>query len=116
MVQKYDLTGQSALITGAGRRLGRAFAEALASCGANIAVHYGRTEKGAEETVQVALSHGVRAVTLQADLSQTDEVSNLIERAVEALDEVTILINNASIFEPLELMDTTLEAWQNHLT
>lgn len=116
MAQKYDLTGQSVLITGAGRRLGRAFAEALASCGANIAVHYGRTAKGAEETVQTALSHGVRAVTLQADLSQTDEVSTLIERAVEALDEVTILINNASIFEPLELMDTTLEAWQNHLT
>ncbi len=116
MDQKYDLTGQSALITGAGRRLGRAFAEALAGCGANIAVHYGRSSKGAEETVQVALSHGVRAVTLQADLSQTDEVSSLIERAVEALGEVTILINNASIFEHLELMDTTLEAWQNHLT
>jgi pteridine reductase len=115
MVQKYDLQGQSALVTGAGRRLGRAFAEALASCGANIAVHYGRTAKGAEETVQVALSHGVRAVTLQADLSQTDQVSSLIERAVEALDEVTLLINNASIFEPLGLMDTTLEAWQNHL-
>jgi pteridine reductase len=57
----------------------------------------------------------VRAVTLQADLSQTDQVSSLIERAVEALDEVTLLINNASIFEPLGLMDTTLEAWQNHL-
>ena len=115
MVQKYDLQGQSALVTGAGRRLGRAFAEALASCGANIAVHYGRTAKGAEETAQVALSHGVRAVTLQADLSQTDQVSNLIERAVEALGEVTLLINNASIFEPLGLMDTTLEAWQSHL-
>jgi NAD(P)-dependent dehydrogenase (short-subunit alcohol dehydrogenase family) len=116
MVQKYDLRDQSALVTGAGRRLGRAFSEALASCGANIAVHYGRTAKGAEETVQIALSHGVRAVTLQADLSQTDQVSSLIERAVEALGEVTILINNASVFEPLELMDTTLEAWQNHLT
>jgi pteridine reductase len=103
-------------VTGAGRRLGRAFAEALASCGANIAVHYGRTAKGAEETVQAALTHGVRAVTLQADLSQTDQVSSLIERAVEALGEVTILINNASVFEPLGLMDTTLEAWQRHLT
>ncbi|HEY46006.1 MAG: hypothetical protein AMJ88_09905 [Anaerolineae bacterium SM23_ 63] len=116
MVQKYDLRGQSALVTGAGRRLGRAFAEALASCGANIAVHYGQTATGAEETVQVALSHGVRAVTLQADLSQTDQASSLTGRAVEALNEVTILINNASIFESLELMDTTLEAWQNHLT
>jgi pteridine reductase len=113
--QKYDLQGQSALVTGAGRRLGRAFAEALASCGSNIAVHYGRTRKGAEETVEVALSHGVRAVTLQADLSQTDQVSSLFERAVEALGEVTILINNASVFEPLELMDTTLEAWQSHI-
>jgi pteridine reductase len=116
MVQKYNLQGQSALVTGAGRRLGRAFAEALASCGANIAVHYGRTAKGAEETVQVALSHGVHAVTLQADLSQADQVSSVIERAVEALGEVTILINNASVFESLELMDTTLEAWQSHLT
>ncbi len=116
MVQKYDLQGQSALVTGAGRRLGRAFAESLANCGANIAVHYGRTATGAEETVQAALSHGVRAVSLQADLSQTDQASSLIERAVEALGEVTILINNASVFEPLELMDTTLEAWQSHLT
>ena len=115
MAQRYDLQGQSAIVTGAGRRLGRAFAEALASCGANVAVHYGRTATGAEETVQVALSHGVRAVALQADLSQTDQTSSLIERAVEALGEVTILINSASIFEPLDLMETTLEAWQNHL-
>ncbi|HEY42664.1 MAG TPA: SDR family oxidoreductase [Anaerolineae bacterium] len=115
MAQRYDLQGQSAIVTGAGRRLGRAFAEALASCGANVAVHYGRTVTGAEETVQVALSHGVRAVALQADLSQTDQTSSLIERAVEALGEVTILINSASIFEPLDLMETTLEAWQNHL-
>ncbi len=115
MAQMYDLRGQSALVTGAGRRLGRAFAEALARCGANIAVHYGRTAKGAEETAQLALSHGVRAATLQADLSQTVQVAGLFERAVEALGELTILINNASIFEPLGLMDTTLDAWQNHL-
>jgi pteridine reductase len=115
MAQGYDLHGQSALVTGAGRRLGRAFAEALASCGANVAVHYGSSAIGAEETVKVALSHGVRAVAIQADLSRVDQTSGLLEQAVEALGEVTLLINNASIFESLELMETTLEAWQNHL-
>ena len=62
MSSKYDLRGQNALVTGAGRRLGRAFAEALASCGANIAVHYGRSKTGAEETIQVAQNHGVKAI------------------------------------------------------
>jgi len=115
MAHRYNLQGQSAIVTGAGRRLGRAYAEALASCGANVAIHYGKSATGAEEAVQVALSHGVHAVALQADLSQTDQTSGLLERAVKALGELTILINNASIFEPLGLMETTLEAWQNHL-
>ena len=116
MSRKYDLRGQNALVTGAGRRLGRAFAEALASCGANIAIHYRRSKTGAEEIIQVVQTHGVKAIGLKADLAQADQAVSLVDRAVSELGEVNLLINNAAIFEPLSFLGTSIEAWNQHLT
>ena len=116
MSLKYDLRGQNALVTGAGRRLGRAFAEALASCGANIAVHYGHSIAGAEETIQVAQTYGVQAIGLKADLAQAEQASSLVDQTVSELGEINLLINNAAIFKPLSFLETSIEAWNRHLT
>jgi NAD(P)-dependent dehydrogenase (short-subunit alcohol dehydrogenase family) len=115
MSTEFNLSGRSALITGAGKRLGRAFTEALAKHGADVAVHYGRSADAAEETASIAREYGVKAVTLQADLAQSDETLRLIESSIQHLGKVDILINNAAIFEPQGILDTSIEVWERHI-
>jgi pteridine reductase len=101
------LEGARALVTGGGKRLGQAFAEGLVDRGAEVVVHYHTSRKGAE-------SVGAKAV-LEADLSDPDSAAGLIPRAFEALGGLEIVVNNASVFEPGELMETTFESWSRHL-
>jgi len=113
---RMDLHGHCALVTGAGQRLGRAFAEGLAAHGADVIVHYSRSAEGARQAVQAALASNVRAVAIQADLGQPGQAAALLNQAVEAMGEVDLLVNSASIFEPVGILETSLEAWERHLT
>ncbi len=110
-----DLTGRAALVTGAGRRLGRAFAEALAARGAAVAAHHGASAEGAGEVVQAAQKHGTAAVALQADLADPRQASALVDRAAEALGFVDVLVNSASVFDPGGLLETDLDSWERQL-
>lgn len=103
------------MVTGAGRRLGLAFAEALAVRGASVAMHYGGSSGAVEQAARLASQTGVRTVALQADLGQPDQAAALLERAQAKLGEVDLLVNNASIFEPVTVEHTSLESWQRHL-
>lgn len=115
MTTEFNLHDRSALITGAGKRLGRAFTDALAKRGADVAVHYGHSADAAEETASIAREYGVKAVTLQADLAKSDETMQLLDSSVQKLGKVDILINNASIFEPQGITDTSIEVWDRHI-
>lgn len=99
------LEGQVALVTGAGRGLGRAFAERLASLGCNIAVH-GMREAGPSEygggtatlgdvTAEIARRHGVRTVKILGDLTQLPDIDRTVRTAEEALGPIDILVHNA---------------------
>jgi NAD(P)-dependent dehydrogenase (short-subunit alcohol dehydrogenase family) len=112
---KYNATGHSALVTGGGRRLGRAFAEALAKSGANVAVHYGRSAEEAEEVVSGLLSYGVRAAAVQADLADPEEAAELVPRSEEAIGEIDLLVNSAAIFGSLGALEASIQDWQSHL-
>lgn len=102
-------------MTGAGRRLGRAFAEALAINGANVIVHYGHSAEEAGGVVRDLEVHGVRAVAIQADLANPVEAAELVSRAEEAIGKVDLLVNNAAIFGPVGALDASIEDWQSHL-
>jgi NAD(P)-dependent dehydrogenase (short-subunit alcohol dehydrogenase family) len=115
MQSGFDLHGHTALVTGAGRRLGRAFAEAIAAEGADLVVHYGRSQAGAEEAVRAAQQHGIRAVAIQADLSDPGQAADLILRSLELVPEVDLLVNSAAIFESVGALDAPIESWQRHL-
>jgi NAD(P)-dependent dehydrogenase (short-subunit alcohol dehydrogenase family) len=115
MMEPLALSGSIALVTGASRRIGCALALHLARAGADIAVHYGTDQSGAESTAKQARAEGVRAITLQADLQQPDQAAGLIEKVTDSLGTPSILINNASIFESGGILDTSLEAWERHL-
>ena len=106
----------TALVTGAGARLGRAMALTLADHGHDVAVHYASSAEGAEETADLIRAKGRRAVTLQADLLDEEATQGLIARAVEALGApLTVLVNNASIFEHDDISSATRASWDRHI-
>ncbi|NDU85736.1 MAG: SDR family oxidoreductase [Ferrovum sp.] len=88
-----------ALVTGAGRRLGRAIAVGLAQHGWSICVHYHRSQPDALETVAEIRSLGGRAISLQADLSIPEQTRALIPRCIAQLGIPHCLVNSASLFE-----------------
>jgi 3-oxoacyl-[acyl-carrier protein] reductase len=99
-----SLTGKIALVTGAGRGLGRAFAERLASLGADIAIHgmreNGPAEYGEGSTLTavaeaVAAAHGVRTVRVLGDLTKGEDIERIVETTTRSLGPIDILIHNA---------------------
>jgi NAD(P)-dependent dehydrogenase (short-subunit alcohol dehydrogenase family) len=92
-------TAQVALVTGAGKRIGRAIALGLARAGWDVAVHYRASEREAGETLDAIRALGRRGCLLQADLAVEDEVRALPARVAQALGRVTCVVNNASLFE-----------------
>jgi pteridine reductase len=109
-----DLKGKNILITGAGVRLGRSLALAVARQGANVIVHYGSSQQGAVEVAERIRGLGRQVALLQADLSDPVQVCSLIDRA-QVLGPLYALINNASIFTDLDWQSTTLAEWDRHL-
>ncbi|MGR3548475.1 MAG: SDR family NAD(P)-dependent oxidoreductase, partial [Roseovarius sp.] len=88
-----------ALVTGAGKRLGRAMALELARQGQDVAVHYATSRDAAEAVADEIRAMGRNAVTLAADLLDEAQVTPLVAQAAEALGgPITTLVNNASIF------------------
>jgi len=111
-----SLEGRVALVTGSGRRLGRAFGEALASRGATLAVHYGSDSNGAEATVESARSLGVKSLAFQADLSDPQAARSLLDQAADTFGLVDVLVNSAAIFETVGVYECSLESWQAHIS
>ena len=105
-----------ALVTGAGRRLGRAMALHLAARGFDVGVHYATSEAAAREVAGEVEGLGRRAAPLRADLLDEDAAAGLLPRAAEALGgPVTCLVNNASVFVPDGLASATREGWERSM-
>lgn len=103
------LAGQSALVTGAAKRLGRAVVLALARAGVNVVVHYHASAAEAEATAREARRRGVRAWTIRADVAEPEEMQGLLPRAIAAAGPLDILVNNAAVFASSRLTDFTPE-------
>jgi len=110
-----DITRKTALITGAGRRIGRALAEDLGAAGWGVAVHYLHSREEADEVVAAVVAAGGRGAAVQADLADADSVTRLVPAAVEALGPLGLLVNNASIFERDDITTATLASWDSHI-
>jgi pteridine reductase len=109
-----SLSGKSILVTGAARRIGRSLALAVAHAGANVVIHYGTSEADAEKTRREVEALGAKAFLLQADLSDPDQVTGLVERACSH-GPLFALVNNAAVFEPLDWDNTSIQDWNHHL-
>lgn len=106
----------AALVTGAGKRLGREMALYLAGRGLDVVVHYHGSEDEAREVVGLCREAGVKAVAVQADLTVEDEMQALVGRgAAEIGAALTVLVNSASIFEYDNIETATRDSWDRHL-
>jgi len=106
---------RAALVTGAGKRIGRAIALMLGAEGWAVAVHYHRSRADAEAVVGEIAAGGGRAAAVAADLAREAEVKKLVPRAVEALGPLGCLVNNAAVFENDLALSATRESWDRHL-
>lgn len=105
----------TALVTGAGRRLGRAMALYLAKRGHDVAVHFATSADEADGVAAEIRTMGRRAVTFQADLLDEAQVQALIPAAAAELGPLTVLVNNASIFEYDRIQTSTRDSWDRHM-
>lgn len=102
-------------MTGAGVRIGRSIALALAADGADIVVHYGRSRDEAEGTADDIHRLGRRAVTVGADLAQPVEAAEAIFDAAAGLGGAELLVNSAAVFDDAPLADTSEELYDRQL-
>ncbi len=106
---------RAALVTGAGRRIGRAIALDLARTGWAVAVHYHASAQAAEEVVAEIAAGGGRAVALHAELSDQAQVAALVPDATAALGPLGCLINNAASFENDSIETADRASWDRHM-
>ena len=106
-----ELQGRVALVTGAGRRLGRAMARALADRGMTVAIHFHASAEGAGELQEEIERAGGRAVCFSADLTDPDAARHLPEQVVDRLGRLDVLVNSAAVMHHLTFEETTPEQW-----
>lgn len=104
-----------ALVTGGARRLGRAMALYLAGRGYDVAIHYDRSEAEAEDTAREARDLGVRAGVFRADLLNPEATAALVPQVAGQMGRLSVLVNNASIFEYDNIASATMQGWERHI-
>lgn len=101
------LEGETALITGGSRGIGRAIAERLANDGATVVINYARNERLAHEVVKAIAAKGGKAIAIQADVSKPSEVRRLFSEAEKAIGGLNIVIANAGVHIEKPLIENT---------
>ncbi len=106
------LEGAIAIVTGAGRGIGRAIAEELGQGGAKVVVNYSRSKEPAEELVKKLMENGSpQAMALQADVADAAQAARLIEETVQQFERIDVLVNNAGINIDRSLKNLSPEDW-----
>jgi len=109
------LAGRVALVTGAGKRLGRAVALRLASGGADLAVHYGKSEAEAREVVAAIEKMGRQAAAFSAELTDVPAIEKLVADVTRRFGRLDILVNSAANFLVTKFGETTEATWDASL-
>ncbi|CAB3778181.1 SDR family oxidoreductase [Paraburkholderia fynbosensis] len=98
---------QVAIVTGASRGIGAAVAQRLAKDGFAVAINYASSSAEADALVTELTAAGAKAIAVQADVSNADDVRRMFEVAEQQLGKVDVLINNAGVLKPVPLADTS---------
>jgi len=106
-----ELRGRTALVTGAGHRVGRAIALALGGRGMRVAVHHNAAADGARETVRLLESSGAEGRAIAADLTRPDAAHDLVEAVSAGFGALDVLVNSAAVMVRTPFGDVTAEQW-----
>ena len=112
MTSTAPLTGQTALVTGASRGIGRSVALALAEAGAEVVVNYSSSPNAAEEVVTAIKTAGGKAYAVKANVGEETAIDELIKTVLERSGRLDVLVNNAGITRDGLLMRMKTEDWQ----
>lgn len=110
--QLFDLTGKTAVITGGGRGLGAQMAEAFAEAGANLVLCSRKKEACEEIATQLETQYGIKALALQCDVTNQEQVNEVVQGAKETFGTIDILVNNSGATWGAPSLEMPLEAWQ----
>lgn len=108
-----ELSGKVALVTGAGRRVGRAIAESLAREGARIAIHYNESDSGATDLRAAIGARGGEAEAFQADLLDAAAAERLVGAVVERFGALDVLVNSAAVMLRTPFGEVKVEEWDS---
>ena len=106
---------KSALVTGGAQRIGKSIVFALSAMGYDIALHYNHSRERAEEIAEQIRLDGGRCELFQADLFRADELSRVMENVFEKFPGLSLLVNNASVFERSTLLETEEELFERQM-
>lgn len=109
---KISLTDKVALVTGSAHRVGKAIAVALAKEGVHIIVHYNNSDPDTvRDTLHDIKSQGVDAIAVQCNISDPNDIPNLMDAVKERFGKLDILVNSASVFPTKNFMDISVDEW-----
>ncbi len=110
-----ELSGKVALVTGAGRRVGRAIALGLAARGVTLAIHYRNSAGDASRTVAEIEGRGGKARAVRADLEKVSEIESMVNEVAAGFGRLDILVNSAAVFHRMPLEQVTEHDWDVNL-
>ncbi len=105
------LDGQTAIVTGAGRGIGRAIVKELAAAGANVVINYATSAHAAQELAKEIERLGSTVLMVQADVSDYEQVGDMVKQTIQTFDRIDILVNNAGITRDKTLKNMSKEQW-----
>lgn len=105
------LDGQTAIVTGAGRGIGRAIAKELAQVGANVVINYATSAEGAEALAKEIRELGPRALLIRADVTDFEQVGEMVKQTIQTFGQIDILVNNAGITRDKTLKNMNKDNW-----
>src|SRR5262245_35847281 len=110
-----ELAGRVAIVTGAGRNIGRAIALDLAAGGAAVVVNARASKAEAEAVVREIAAHGGKAIAVLADVTDAAGVEHMAKAAVDQFGRIDLLVNNAAVRREISLDEMTLVEWHEIL-
>ena len=114
ILNMFSLKGQTAIVTGAGRGIGKAICLAFAEAGANV-VCAARNQQQIQQTAEEAEKFGVKALAIVCDVNKAEDLENLISQTISSFKKINILVNNAGGAYPNDPLKTTAETFNNDL-